>query len=119
MMELSVAKGKPRHGGPYPITDKEQFILKAGLTIRQKVFTEEETKNAMTNKQIILEQRKKIALVAHDNKKRDLLEWAKYNCNLLAHHELYATGTTGTLLQKVLDLHIHKLQSGPLGGTSK
>ncbi len=70
----------------------------------------------MTSKQVIIGQRKKIALVAHDNKKRDLLEWAKYNCNLLAHHELYATGTTGTLLRRELDLHITNLQSGPLGG---
>ena len=39
--------------------------------------------------------RKRIALVAHDNKKQDLLEWADYNRELLAHHELLATGTTG------------------------
>jgi methylglyoxal synthase len=97
-----------------PAKDKKQFIQKAGSTIR--MFTEKETKNDMTGRQVIIGQRKKIALVAHDNKKRDLLEWAKYNCNLLAHHELYATGTTGTLLQKELDLQIHKLQSGPLGG---
>jgi methylglyoxal synthase len=59
---------------------------------------------------------KKIALVAHDNKKRDLLEWAKFNRQLLAHHQLYATGTTGALLERELGLAIHKLQSGPLGG---
>jgi methylglyoxal synthase len=59
---------------------------------------------------------KKIALVAHDNKKKDLLEWAKYNRELLAGHTLYATGTTGTTLEKELGLEIHKLQSGPLGG---
>jgi methylglyoxal synthase len=60
--------------------------------------------------------RKHIALVAHDNKKRDLLEWAKYNRDLLAEHDLYATGTTGTLLEKTLDIPFTKLQSGPLGG---
>ena len=59
---------------------------------------------------------KKIALVAHDNKKSDLLEWAKYNRILLAHHILYATGTTGTALERELDLQINRLQSGPLGG---
>ncbi len=59
---------------------------------------------------------KKIALVAHDNKKRDLIEWAKYNKVLLMHHMVYATGTTGTLLEKELGIAIHKLQSGPLGG---
>jgi methylglyoxal synthase len=59
---------------------------------------------------------KKIALVAHDNMKRDLLEWAKFNRDLLAHHEVYATGTTGKILEKQLGFPIHKLQSGPLGG---
>src|SRR6202140_772442 len=58
----------------------------------------------------------KIALVAHDNKKQDLLDWAKYNKVLLRQHELYATGTTGKLLEQELGVEIHKLQSGPLGG---
>lgn len=61
-------------------------------------------------------EKKKIALVAHDNKKRDLLEWARYNKELLANHELYATGTTGTLLEKILSVEVNKFQSGPLGG---
>ena len=59
---------------------------------------------------------KNIVLVAHDNKKQDLLEWAKFNRDLLARHILYATGTTGWLLEKELGLEIVKLQSGPLGG---
>jgi methylglyoxal synthase len=59
---------------------------------------------------------KKIVLVAHDEKKRDLLEWAQFNKALLKQHELYATGTTGTLLEQELGITIHKLQSGPLGG---
>jgi methylglyoxal synthase len=58
----------------------------------------------------------RIALVAHDNKKRDLVEWARYNRAFLARHELCATGTTGTLLERELDLPVVKLQSGPLGG---
>jgi len=65
---------------------------------------------------MIIERKKKIALVAHDNKKHDLLEWAAYNKPLLVHHELYATGTTGKLLELELGTEIHKLQSGPLGG---
>lgn len=59
---------------------------------------------------------KKIALVAHDNKKRDLLEWAKFNRDLLARHQVYATGTTGSVLTKELGLTTTNLQSGPLGG---
>lgn len=65
---------------------------------------------------IIMKPDKKIALVAHDNKKRDLLEWAKFNRDLLAHHELFATGTTGDVLERELGLTVNKLQSGPLGG---
>ncbi len=60
--------------------------------------------------------RKKIALVAHDNKKRDLIEWARFNRDLLAQHALFATGTTGVLLEETLGIPITKLQSGPLGG---
>lgn len=60
--------------------------------------------------------RKRIALVAHDNKKKDLLEWALYNREMLAQHELCATGTTGKLLEDALKMPIEKLQSGPLGG---
>lgn len=59
---------------------------------------------------------KRIALVAHDNKKRDILEWAAFNKPLLVQHELWATGTTGRLLEQELGTPIHKLQSGPLGG---
>jgi methylglyoxal synthase len=61
-------------------------------------------------------QRKMIGLVAHDNKKRDLIEWAVYNSQLLLRHDLVATGTTGTLLEEALGVGIRKLQSGPLGG---
>ena len=59
---------------------------------------------------------KKIALVAHDNKKPDLLEWAKFNRDLLAHHKIFATGTTGSFLEKELGFPIRSLESGPLGG---
>jgi methylglyoxal synthase len=57
-----------------------------------------------------------IALVAHDNKKQELLDWARFNRDLLAEHELYATGTTGHLLEQALGLTVRKFQSGPLGG---
>ena len=64
----------------------------------------------------ILEPQKRIALVAHDNKKDDLLDWVKYNRTRLGGHMLYATGTTGRVLQEELGLTINRLQSGPLGG---
>jgi methylglyoxal synthase len=60
--------------------------------------------------------RKTIGLVAHDNKKADLVEWATYNRQLLLRHDLVATGTTGTLLEEELGVGVVKLQSGPLGG---
>lgn len=60
--------------------------------------------------------RKRIALVAHDNRKQDLLDWATYNRELLSRHDLLATGTTGKLLEETLRMPITKLQSGPLGG---
>jgi methylglyoxal synthase len=59
---------------------------------------------------------KRIALVAHDNKKLDLVGWARFNRDLLAHHELYATGTTGEMLERELGFKVNRLQSGPLGG---
>ncbi len=70
----------------------------------------------MIDKKIAMEKNKKIALVAHDNKKRALVEWARYNRDLLVHHQVYATGTTGKILEHELNLEIVKLQSGPLGG---
>ena len=73
-------------------------------------------KPEFTSIPIPIASRKQIALVAHDNKKKDLLEWAQYNRDLLVQHELCATGTTGTLLELALDTKIQKLRSGPLGG---
>ncbi|MGE5188877.1 MAG: methylglyoxal synthase [Gemmatimonadota bacterium] len=70
----------------------------------------------MTHRKIAMTRDKKIALVAHDNKKRDLVEWAKYNRELLAHHKIYATGTTGEILEQEFGFGVTKLQSGPLGG---
>lgn len=60
--------------------------------------------------------RKRIALVAHDNKKNELLEWARFNRATLADHELYATGTSGALLERELTLDVARVNSGPLGG---
>lgn len=60
--------------------------------------------------------RKRIALVAHDAKKPELLEWATTHQTALGRHELYATGTTGGLLNQHLGLNVHRFLSGPLGG---
>jgi len=63
-----------------------------------------------------MEERKRIALVAHDNKKSDLLEWVKFNKGRLIDHEIYATGTTGKLIEEQLGIPINRLETGPLGG---
>ena len=58
----------------------------------------------------------KIALIAHDKKKQEIIELAKEYKDVLAEHELYATGTTGTMIMGETKLDIHRLKSGPLGG---
>ncbi len=63
-----------------------------------------------------LNPRKRIALVAHDNKKEELLQWAKYNVGTLKNHELFATGTTGKILSEALGVKIRRMMSGPVGG---
>jgi len=60
--------------------------------------------------------RRRIALVAHDNKKADLIEWATFNRGTLSEHDLVATGTTGSLLRDQVGLNVKRLHSGPLGG---
>jgi len=60
--------------------------------------------------------RKRIALIAHDNRKADLLAWARFNRGTLSKHDLYGTGTTGGLIAEDLDLPVHLFLSGPLGG---
>ncbi len=69
----------------------------------------------MNVEKVLMKKRKKIALVAHDHKKEDLLDWVKFNKYLLSLHELYATGTTGKIIEKA-GLEVIKLKSGPLGG---
>lgn len=60
--------------------------------------------------------RKRIALIAHDHKKSDLIEWASHNKEQLQKHQLFATGTTGKMLEAALDMHVTQFLSGPLGG---
>jgi methylglyoxal synthase len=70
----------------------------------------------MPSKKTVLPQTKKIALIAHDHKKSDLVEWARFNRGTLIKHELFATGTTGRVLEEVLGAQVRRLQSGPIGG---
>lgn len=60
--------------------------------------------------------RKRIALVAHDQRKDDLVSWVKFNVERLSDHELYGTGTTGKIISDNCALDVHRLKSGPLGG---
>ena len=59
---------------------------------------------------------RRIALVAHDGQKKELLDWAEYNVRVLANTQLVATGTTGKLIEETLKLPVQRLLSGPLGG---
>ncbi len=71
---------------------------------------------SMTYKKIAMTPRKRIALVAHDGQKQNLVEWAEFNRGTLAKHEVWATGTTGAMMEQTLGFPVSKLQSGPLGG---
>ena len=75
----------------------------------------------------IMESRKRVALVAHDNRKKDLIEWVEWNAGILLNHDLTCTGTTGILVERAIrgktaisapphEFTITKLRSGPLGG---
>ena len=63
-----------------------------------------------------MEKRLTVALVAHDARKSELLDWVRYNADLLAKHQLYATGTTGKLVSEATGLHIQRYLSGAQGG---
>lgn len=63
-----------------------------------------------------MKKQKRIALVAHDQRKEDLLQWVKANAEVLAAHRLFATGTTGKHVQDNTSLKVQRLKSGPLGG---
>ena len=60
--------------------------------------------------------RKNIALIAHDNRKKELLEWVEFNKGTLSKHNLFGTGTTGGLITSKIGLDVHRYRSGPLGG---
>jgi methylglyoxal synthase len=70
----------------------------------------------MAFRSLVTARRKRIALIAHDNLKPDLLEWATYNHGTLSRHDLFGTGTTGGMIEARLNLPVHRFRSGPLGG---
>jgi len=70
----------------------------------------------MASTAVPMSERKRIALIAHDNRKPDLLDWARYNRGTLSRHHLFATGTTGSWLETEVGLEVHRFLSGPLGG---
>jgi methylglyoxal synthase len=70
----------------------------------------------MVDRSVRMSERKRIALIAHDNCKEDLLQWARFNVGTLGRHQLVATGTTGGALAAELGLDVTRFLSGPLGG---
>lgn len=70
----------------------------------------------MSHKKIIMKKKKNIALIAHDERKQDLLDWVKFNKGTLSQHNLFGTGTTGSLIATEVGLNVTRFRSGPLGG---
>lgn len=65
---------------------------------------------------VSMNEKKHVVLVAHDNRKQDLLEWVRFNQGTLAQHQLFGTGTTGALVEELTGLQVTRFISGPLGG---
>jgi len=63
-----------------------------------------------------MKKKKNIALIAHDERKKDLLDWVRFNKGTLSQHNLFGTGTTGSLVAKEVGLNVTRFRSGPLGG---
>lgn len=70
----------------------------------------------MVDTDIPIGKKKNIALIAHDNRKADLLDWTRLNRDSLSKHKLYATGNTGAFLSEQVSLDITSMKSGPIGG---
>lgn len=87
----------------------------AAVTCRDRMVAGMEP-DAMRQVRAPMGSRKRVVMIAHDNRKHDLLDWATYNSDVLARHDLAATGTTGRLLADALGLEIHRYLSGPMGG---
>ncbi len=70
----------------------------------------------MSHTKILTKKKKNIALIAHDERKQDLIEWVKFNKGTLSQHNLFGTGTTGSLITREVGLKVKSFLSGPLGG---
>ena len=70
----------------------------------------------MSHEKILMMKKKNIALIAHDERKKDLLEWVRFNKGTLSQHNLFGTGTTGSLVAEEVGLNVTRFRSGPLGG---
>ena len=70
----------------------------------------------MSHTKILTKKKKNIALIAHDERKQDLIEWVKFNKGTLSQHNLFGTGTTGSLITREVGLKVKTFLSGPLGG---
>lgn len=64
----------------------------------------------------VMKKQKNIALIAHDHRKSDLIDWCEFNSGSLSKHNLYGTGTTGKMIAEEVGLDITRFKSGPIGG---
>lgn len=99
---------------PRPDLLREAISAAAGPTLAER--TEALRAPGRDVQRVTMTARKRIVLIAHDNRKQDLLDWARFNRDTLAQHELFATGTTGGIVSGALDLEVSRFLSGPLGG---
>lgn len=90
--------------------------FKGWLPDAQVLHDEQKEGKKMETTYPVIGVKKRIALIAHDHKKRDLLDWAIFNRGTLSRHHLYGTGTTGRMLEEELELPITQFKSGPVGG---
>src|SRR5262249_38225155 len=99
------------------VIEPSKFFVRCYSILKESTFTSRDQN--LHNMQIHLRKMsssKRIALVAHDNKKTELIEWAVYNKAALSKHKLFGTGTTGGLVETALGQPVSKFLSGPLGG---
>src|SRR5690554_7007074 len=112
MSHCWVNERRPRRAATQPLHPRHHFIKQPCDLPIEPI----RPRRSMVTDIPVLAPRKRIALIAHDNKKPELLRWARRHLTTLARHELFATGTTGALLARELGLDVHRFQSGPLGG---